>query len=67
MFRAEMEGEDGVVKGVYTVADQQGNVQTQPVVILLLLSPAGLKYQGMRETDRSRYLVSTSSSSWLAL
>merc|ERR1712242_371392 len=32
MFRAEMEGEDGVVKGVYTVADQQGNVQTQAYI-----------------------------------
>ena len=32
MFRAELEGEDGVVKGVYTVEDQQGNVETQAYI-----------------------------------
>merc|ERR1712241_854949 len=32
MFRAEMEGEDGLVKGVYTVEDQEGNLETQAYI-----------------------------------
>jgi len=32
MFRAEMEGEDGVVRGVYTLADQEGNLETQAYI-----------------------------------
>merc|ERR1712048_1467438 len=32
MFRAEVEGEDGVVKGVYTLSDQEGNVETQAYI-----------------------------------
>ena len=32
MLRAEVEGEDGVVKGVYTLSDQEGNVETQAYI-----------------------------------
>ena len=32
MFRAEMEGEDGLVRGVYTVTDQEGNLETQAYI-----------------------------------
>ena len=32
LFRAEMEGEDGVVRGVYTVADPEGNMETQAYI-----------------------------------
>ena len=32
MFRAEMEDQDGVVRGIYTVADQEGNVETQAYI-----------------------------------
>merc|ERR1712037_67065 len=32
LFRAEMEDQDGVVRGVYTQADQEGNVQTQAYI-----------------------------------